>query len=262
MKHIHETWAFLVKFGILRTSVYNVYRWKPEWVCRTCHKRIHSAHAQSWAKWASTTDYHICGSENYIITDWVTEKPSILTRFIFFWIGLSKLVQIFIAAFVRVCFSLHRVNRHYTCLSSIIPSWICYRSARASVRKSLKSSEMPAKMCISTALKVWKWGLVKSKKVWKIRLKSKLSHPWGYEDLYATRGCTILPYFGNRKQVIEVKFLVNEQNVSVISIDVKGISWLSYPYISLSRMSMYAQDLAWKKSTQGIKNTETSITQI
>ena len=25
MKHIHETWAFLVKSGILQTSVYNVY---------------------------------------------------------------------------------------------------------------------------------------------------------------------------------------------------------------------------------------------
>ena len=25
MKHIHETWAFLVKSGILRASVYNVY---------------------------------------------------------------------------------------------------------------------------------------------------------------------------------------------------------------------------------------------
>ena len=39
MKHIHETWAFLEKLGILGTSVNNVYG-KPEWVCRTCHKII------------------------------------------------------------------------------------------------------------------------------------------------------------------------------------------------------------------------------
>ena len=32
MKHIHETWAFLVKSGILRTSVYNVYGSQNEFV--------------------------------------------------------------------------------------------------------------------------------------------------------------------------------------------------------------------------------------
>ena len=33
-----------------------------------------------------------------------------------------------------------------------------------------------------------------------------------------------LPYSGKRKQVKKVKFLVKEQNVSVISTDVNGIS--------------------------------------
>ena len=34
MKHIHETWAFLVKSRILRTSVYNVYGSQNEFVER------------------------------------------------------------------------------------------------------------------------------------------------------------------------------------------------------------------------------------
>ena len=34
MKHIHETWAFLVKSGILRTSVYDVYGSQNEFVER------------------------------------------------------------------------------------------------------------------------------------------------------------------------------------------------------------------------------------
>ena len=34
MKHIHETWAILVKAGILRTSVYNVYGSQNEFVER------------------------------------------------------------------------------------------------------------------------------------------------------------------------------------------------------------------------------------
>ena len=33
-------------------------------VCRPYHKSIHFAHAQSQAKWHSTTEYCICGSEN------------------------------------------------------------------------------------------------------------------------------------------------------------------------------------------------------
>ena len=33
-----------------------------------------------------------------------------------------------------------------------------------------------------------------------------------------------LPYFGKRKQVTQVTFLVKEQNVSIISTDVNGIS--------------------------------------
>ena len=35
---------------------------------------------------------------------------------------------------------------------------------------------------------------------------------------------TILPYFGKRKQVTKVKFLVEEPNMSVISTGVNGIS--------------------------------------
>ena len=35
---------------------------------------------------------------------------------------------------------------------------------------------------------------------------------------------TLLPYFGKRKQVTKNLFLVKEQNVSVISTDVNGIS--------------------------------------
>ena len=34
MKHIHETWAFLVKSGILQTFVYNVYGSQNEFVER------------------------------------------------------------------------------------------------------------------------------------------------------------------------------------------------------------------------------------
>ena len=36
-------------------------------VCRTCHKSIHSAHAQSWAKSPSMTEHRICGSENLVL---------------------------------------------------------------------------------------------------------------------------------------------------------------------------------------------------
>ena len=42
----------------------------------------------------------------------------------------------------------------------------------------------------------------------------------------------ILPYFGNRKQVTKVTFLVKEQNVSVISTDVNGTSWCLTEHIS------------------------------
>ena len=54
---------FLVKSGILQTSVYNVYGSQNEFVERVT-RVFHSAHAQSWAIWPSTTDYRICGSEN------------------------------------------------------------------------------------------------------------------------------------------------------------------------------------------------------
>ena len=42
--------------------------------------------------------------------------------------------------------------------------------------------------------------------------------------MYPMTGVIILPYFGKRKQVTKVKFLVKEQNVSVIYTDVNGIS--------------------------------------
>ena len=47
----------------------------------------------------------------------------------------------------------------------------------------------------------------------------------------------------------KVKFLVEEQNVSVISTEVNGIYIL--PNISRSRMSVDASNLAWKKNTLG-----------
>ena len=40
MKHIHKTWAFLVKLGILRTSVYNVYGSLNEFVKRVTREFI------------------------------------------------------------------------------------------------------------------------------------------------------------------------------------------------------------------------------
>ena len=60
-----------------------------------------------------------------------------------------------------------------------------------------------------------------------------------------------LPYFGKRKQVTKVKFLVKEQNVFVISTDANEISLWILPNISLGRMSVDAWNLAWKKSTLG-----------
>ena len=41
-----------------------VYGSQNEFVDHVTSLSIHSAHAQSWAKWPSTTDYRICGSEN------------------------------------------------------------------------------------------------------------------------------------------------------------------------------------------------------
>ena len=41
--------------------------------------------------------------------------------------------------------------------------------------------------------------------------------------LKCIRSITTLPYFGKRKQVTKVTFLVKEQNVSAISTDVNGI---------------------------------------
>ena len=46
----------------------------------------------------------------------------------------------------------------------------------------------------------------------------------GYLLFLLAHGKANLPYFGKRKQVTNVTFLVKEQNVSVISTDVNGIS--------------------------------------
>ena len=64
---------FFVKSGILRTSVYNVYGSQNEFVDSVT--RVHSAHAQSWSEWPSTTGCRICGSENYPHTK--TTKPQL-----------------------------------------------------------------------------------------------------------------------------------------------------------------------------------------
>ena len=45
----------------------------------------------------------------------------------------------------------------------------------------------------------------------------------GLEQSKTTKA--MLPYFGKRKQVTKVTFLVKEQNVSIITTDVNGISW-------------------------------------
>ena len=59
--------------------MYNVYGSQNEFeLCRTCHKIIQFAHAQSWAKWPSTTDYRICGRENCPLTMSITLKPSVI----------------------------------------------------------------------------------------------------------------------------------------------------------------------------------------
>ena len=60
-----------------------------------------------------------------------------------------------------------------------------YRDVRASVRKSLKKSEIiwtAWKDVRFNALKVWKWGFVKREKKSEIRLKSELWHPWNHHN--------------------------------------------------------------------------------
>ena len=43
----------------------------------------------------------------------------------------------------------------------------------------------------------------------------------------------IMPYFGKRKQVTKVTFCVQDQNVSVISTDINGISWVLFDILYL-----------------------------
>ena len=67
MKHIHETWAFLVKSGILWTYVYYVYGSQNEFVERVTRPFILRMRSLG-QNGPSTTDYRICGSENYKVT--------------------------------------------------------------------------------------------------------------------------------------------------------------------------------------------------
>ena len=60
-----------------------------------------------------------------------------------------------------------------------------------------------------------------------IRKRARSSH----KNSSAHGPTCILPYFGKRKQVTKVTFLVKEENVSVISTDINGISCLT-SYIS------------------------------
>ena len=52
----------------------------------------------------------------------------------------------------------------------------------------------------------------------------KINAPRIFPLLQYVKEISILPYFGKRKQVTKVTFLVKEQNVCVICTDVNGIS--------------------------------------
>ena len=64
MKHIHETWAFLVKSGILGTSVYNVYGSQNEFVKRVTRVFILCMCSLRQNRPLST-EHRICGRVNY-----------------------------------------------------------------------------------------------------------------------------------------------------------------------------------------------------
>ena len=76
-----------------------------------------------------------------------------------------------------------------------------------------------------------KWRFLLQNAINAIFEKSKARLSWRdtkcilMNDTLLTTYPGILPYFGKRKQVTKVKFLVKEQNVFVISTDVNGISW-------------------------------------
>ena len=63
MKHVHETWAFLVKSGILWTSVYNVYGSQNEFVKRVTRVFI-LRKCSLGQNGPPAMEYRICGSEN------------------------------------------------------------------------------------------------------------------------------------------------------------------------------------------------------
>ena len=63
-KHIHETWAFLVKSGILRTSVYNVYGSQNEFVEHISQEYSFCACVVFGQNCPLSMEQHICGSEN------------------------------------------------------------------------------------------------------------------------------------------------------------------------------------------------------
>ena len=62
----------------------------------------------------------------------------------------------------------------------------------------------------------------------------------------------LLSYYGKRKQVTKMKFLVKILSKMCLSLALTSMEYHDVlPNISLSRMSVYAQNLAWKKSTLG-----------
>ena len=66
MKHIHETWAFLVKAGIWGTSVYNVYGSQNEFVERVTSVFILRMRNLGQNRPLST-EHRICGRVNWML---------------------------------------------------------------------------------------------------------------------------------------------------------------------------------------------------
>ena len=82
------------------------------------------------------------------------------------------------------------------------------------------------------------WEMVKDKETTLGLIAFLHAHHMESKLIFVVNG-TILPYFGKRKQVTKVTFLVKEQNVSVISTDAMEYHDV-LPNISLNRMSVYA----------------------
>ena len=69
-------------------------------------------------------------------------------------------------------------------------------------------------VCMCVCVCVWQW-----------QQQQSCTNSLVFEHAVVLTAGPNLPYSGKRKQVTKVKFLVKEQNVSVISTDVNGISW-------------------------------------